>query len=98
MTPLSTLQRYILRTALAVQRVEIERTTFLEYYKRKRSPISIDSLTRAIERLIDRGFLIGYGRRTPKKWFIERVRLTDSGRKQAKALYGVQQRLFTKNI
>ena len=90
MAPLSTLQRYILRTALAVQKVEIKRDMFLDYYQRKHAPISIDSLTRAIERLIDRGFLIGYGRRTPKKWFIETVRLTGVGRKQAKELYGKQ--------
>ena len=90
MTQLSTLQRYILRAALAVPRAAVDRRAFLGYYERQQKPISIDSLTKVLERLLDRGLVSGYGRRTPKKWFIERVRLTLVGRTQAKKLYGQQ--------
>lgn len=97
MAQLSTLQRYILRTALAVSRTAVERHAFDGYYLRQRRSISVDSVTQALERLIDRGLLIGYGRRTPKKWFIEQIRLTPLGRRQAKQLYGQQTKISWKS-
>ncbi len=52
-----------------------------------------DAVTKSLERLIDKGLLIGYGRRTPKKWFIDEVILTPKGRKETKKLLGKQQKL-----
>jgi hypothetical protein len=52
-----------------------------------------DVVTKSLESLIDRGWLIGYGRRTPKKWFINEIRLTAAGRKLARKLLGEQLRL-----
>lgn len=52
-----------------------------------------NAVTKSLERLIDKGLMIGYGRRTPKKWFIEEVALTPKGRKQARKLLGEQQAL-----
>jgi hypothetical protein len=43
--------------------------------------------------LIDKEFLIGYGVRTPKKWFIKEIKLTVNGRRMAKKLQGEQQAL-----
>jgi hypothetical protein len=40
--------------------------------------------------MIDRGLLLGYGMRTPKKWFLKEVSLTDIGKKAAKELLGKQ--------
>lgn len=61
---------------------------------RSRRPHSVAaSVTSSLERLIDRGLMIGFGRRTPQKWFIERVKLTPVGRRTARALLGTQQRL-----
>jgi hypothetical protein len=52
-----------------------------------------NDITRSMERLIDRGLLSGYGKRTPAKWFIESVSLTPAGRRLAKRLRGEQQSL-----
>ncbi len=52
-----------------------------------------NAITKSLERLIDNGLMTGYGRRTPKKWFIEEVALTPKGRKQARKLLGEQQSL-----
>jgi hypothetical protein len=50
-------------------------------------------MTKSLERLIDKGLMIGYGRRTPEKWFIDEIRLTDVGKKAARKLLGQQQKL-----
>ncbi len=50
-------------------------------------------ITKSIERLIDREVLVGYGRRTPHKWFIEEVRLTPKGVRETKKLINQQQKL-----
>ncbi len=49
-----------------------------------------DVVTKSLESLIDKGLLIGYGRRTPKKWFIDEIRLTSAGRRLARKLLGEQ--------
>ena len=62
-------------------------------FKKGRVPKMEDRVkivTKSLERLIDKGFLIGYGVRTPKKWFIKEIKLTAIGRKVAKSLQGKQ--------
>lgn len=91
---LSDLQRYILRHAIGAPKAVINRSTFTAFYQRRTAPHSIaDSITESLERLIDKGLMTGYGRRTPKKWFIEQIRLTSAGRRIAKTLLGTQQKL-----
>ena len=91
----SKLQQFILLTT-ASERGRTDRQRFLSFYtKVKKPPSQTDQqgiVTRSIERLISRGFLVGFGRRTPEKWFITHVRLTTAGRSAAKRLYGEQQR------
>lgn len=95
MPTLSRLQRFILREALGG--VVTKRTAFLSFYKRQaKAPSTHDqqnAISKSVERLIDHGFLIGFGRRTPEKWYIERVKLTPLGRKKARSLLGQQQRI-----
>ena len=50
-------------------------------------------VSRAIDRLIGRGLVVGTGVKTAKKWYITGVRLTPAGRRAARALAGQQQRL-----
>jgi hypothetical protein len=50
-------------------------------------------ITQSVESLIDREFMTGYGVRTPHKWFIKEVSLTDKGKKVARKLQGEQMRL-----
>lgn len=89
---LSALQKYILRECYQYPKPRVPRSPFTKFYTRSIHP-DADSITVSLERLIDRGFLIGYGRRTPKKWFIEEVKLTPLGRRTARATYGQQQHL-----
>ncbi len=89
---LSALQRFILRECYQYAKPRIPRPPSEQFYS-KRSATTTDNITVSLERLIDRGFLIGYGRRTPKKWFIEEVKLTPLGRRTARATHGQQQHL-----
>lgn len=93
---LSHLQKYILK-ASANGKSKTKRAALLKYYeKQSRSVKSIDRqgiLTKSIERLIEKGLMIGYGRRTPEKWFIDEVSLTQRGMKETKKLFGQQQAL-----
>ena len=53
----------------------------------------VDIITKSVESLIDKGLMVGYGVRTPKKWYIEEIRLMPKGRKIARRLLGEQQLL-----
>ncbi len=91
---LSALQRYILRECYQSKQKLISRQPFTKFYPPKTSTTTvINSITASLERLIDKGLMIGFGRRTPEKWFIENVRLTPLGRRIAKQTFGQQQQL-----
>jgi hypothetical protein len=93
---LSSLQKYILRNLLN-SKGQSKRSQLLKFYDKQKNPPKKDDqhgiLTKSFERLIDKGLMIGYGRRTPEKWFIDEVSLTDQGKKAARKLLGQQQRL-----
>lgn len=93
----SPLQRFILLQSFTSRRPRYPRQDFRLFYadlpKPPKPADQQNSITKSLERLIDRGLLVGYGRRTPEKWFIDEVRLTPTGRAQAKKLLGEQQRL-----
>lgn len=94
---LSSLQRYILLEAMKTSRAHVSRKILLHFYDElKKKPNRDDQqngITKSLERMIDKGLLVGYGRRTPRKWFIEEVGLMPRGRKLAKKLQGEQQQL-----
>lgn len=94
---LSDLQRYILVQALAANRTTIHKEALLRFYsagpKRLKPKDEISDLTRSVERLIDRGLVIGYGSKTAQRWFVTEVRLTPPGRRLARELLGTQQLL-----
>jgi len=91
---LSALQKFIL-TASYARKGRVTKQTFLNFYHKQKEKSSakdqVDTVTKSVERLIDKGFMVGYGVRTPKKWYIEEVRLMPSGRKVARKLLGEQQ-------
>lgn len=95
MTALSPLQKFLLKECL--DSAVTKRSTFKKFYsKQTKVPSANDqqnAITKSLERLIDRGYLTGFGRRTPKKWFIESVRLTPAGRRAGKSLLGKQQQI-----
>jgi len=90
---LSQLQIYILLAGYG-EKDKFGRGRLLKFYeKQKRKPKREDQvniITKSLERLIDKGFLTGYGVRTPKKWFIKEIKLTAAGRKIARGLQGKQ--------
>ena len=94
---LSDLQRYILTQALAANRATVHKGVLLRFYasrlKRPKPRDEISDLTRSVERLIDRGLVIGYGSKTAQRWFVTEVRLTPAGRRLARELLGTQQQL-----
>ena len=93
---LSQLQKYILLNLLN-NKGKSKRKQLLKFYEKKKNvPKKSDQqgiVTKSLERLIEKGLMIGYGRRTPQKWFIEDVQLTIKGKKEAKKLLGEQQPL-----
>lgn len=48
-------------------------------------------VTVSLERLIERGILVGYGIKTKDKLFINKIKLTPLGRKQASAILKLKQ-------
>lgn len=91
---LSSFGRFILISCFSA-RGKLGRAGFIEFFKGKehRPKDLVETLTKMLERLIDKGLLVGYGVRTPKKWYIKEVRLTPIGRRLARKLRGEQQRL-----
>lgn len=92
---LSGLQRFALIESYTRRSARLPRMSVHAFYKSMpKQPKDVqDVVTNSLESLVDRGWLIGYGRRTPKKWFIDEIRLTAAGRKLARRLLGVQLRL-----
>lgn len=89
---LSGLQRFALIECYNRRTTRVPRITVHNFYRNmpKKPGYVQDVVTKSLEALIDRGLLIGYGRRTPKKWFIDGIKLTPKGRKIARVLLGEQ--------
>ena len=49
-----------------------------------------NSIASRYESLIDKELMIGYGVRTPHRWFIKEIKLTDKGIKLTRKLFGEQ--------
>lgn len=96
---LSRLQRFILTEVVNSRLPRYPRRLLNTFYQRRSAPKDAEGIiTKSLERLIDKELLVGYGHRTPHKWFIEEVRLTAVGKRRARRLLGEQQQfLFPKN-
>lgn len=94
---LSPLQKYILRSCYLTQAKVVGRTGFVKFYEdQKQKPKAgdiVNIITKSLESLIDKGLMVGYGVRTPEKWYIKEVRLMPAGRKLGRKLLGEQQKL-----
>ncbi len=90
---LSQLQKHILLAGYG-EKDKFSRGRLLKFYDRQKwkpkKEDQVNIVTKSLERLIDKGFLTGYGMRTPKKWFIREIKLTVDGRRAAKKLQGEQ--------
>jgi len=94
---LSALQKYILKQCVQTKDKIISKSVLEKFYNGKKNKPkprdAINIITKSVERLIKKELVIGYGWKTPHKWFINQVKLTPKGRKAAKSLFGVQQKL-----
>lgn len=74
----------------------MERKLLRQFYGKQSKPAEDryqeGIVTNSLERLIDRGLAIGYGRRTPCKWFITHIKLTKQGIKKAIEILESKQR------
>lgn len=90
---LSQLQKYILLQCFW-SRGKHPRGNLIDFYRGKRKPKNLQRIiSRSLERLVNKGLLIGYGVRTPQKWYIKDIKLTPKGRKHTKKMLGEQQKL-----
>lgn len=84
----SPLQRFILRKTFKEGKVTLRACK--QFYLRVNTKPTLhdqaNSISRSIERLIEKGMLKGRGRRTAEKWFLEEVALTSIGRKHVRTL------------
>jgi len=96
---LSGLQKFILKktledTAHKDRKNIVSRQRFYQFYQsQKKVPnkkVQANIITRSLERLIDRGLVIGYGEKTQYKLFINTIKLTPAGKKMTKQLFGRQ--------
>ena len=100
---LSHLQKYILLAGYG-EKEKFSRGRLLKFYanpsalratpfRKGRVPKKEDRvniITKSLERLIDKGLMVGYGMRTPKKWFIKEIKLTAVGQRAGRKLQGEQ--------
>ena len=93
----SPLQKYILKVCYGIPPKPTKRDIFALFYKERLKKFQsgdwVNIITNSLENLIDKGMLIGYGVRTPQKWYIKEVKLTTVGRRTARRLLGEQQKL-----
>ncbi len=104
--PLSALQKYILKTCYGAKKILVK-GKFEKFYLHagvltkagqpaKNIPTKAEQIkiiSRSIERLINKGFLVGYGEKTQCKWFIKEIQLTSLGQRLSKKLQGEQTKL-----
>ncbi|MCD4760828.1 hypothetical protein K8R42_02940 [bacterium] len=94
---LSKLQKFILKQSWQNKKPRVPRSIFENFYNKQKNPpsakIRANIITKSIERLIDKGLLVGFGEKTQYKLFISQVRLTISGKKIAQTLFGQQTQL-----
>lgn len=91
---LSSLQKYILKQVFFSKRAKVNRSSFEAFYDNKKSApapkIRTNIITKSIERLIDKGLLVGFGEKTQYKLFINQVKFTPRGKKNTQKLFGQQ--------
>lgn len=98
---LSPLQKYILEQNY-LEGGKLNRNRLLKFYESyKKPPImedQINIITKCLERLIDKEWLVGYGIRASHKWFIKEIKLTGKGRQLVKNILSQQSSLPFKKL
>jgi len=73
----------------------LNRSGIVRFYadaaKRPKAKDLANIISRSVDRLITKEMLVGYGKKTATKWFVETVKLTARGRGAARKMLGEQQ-------
>lgn len=95
MNTLSSLQKYILKISFNHKDRGVDKNIFFKFYENKKNiPKDIENvIIKSINRLIERDLVIAYCKKTKYKVFIEKIILTNDGKKYAKQLLGMQEHL-----
>lgn len=87
---LSKLQQYILGRCYDNNSGSARKNEFFGFYPEdyliKNKKIVQDSIHKCVESLVTKDLLIAYGRRTAKKWFIEKAKITPKGKRRIREL------------
>lgn len=90
---LSSLQKFIV--VLCLGKGKVDRKIFHQFYgrqiKKTKDKYHESIITKSLERLIDREYMTGFGKRTPHKWFLTHVLLTKNGVKLAEQILSERQ-------
>jgi hypothetical protein len=91
----SKLQKFILKMCYNSKVGMVDRDRILVFYEKseKKAPrgnLQAKIITSSIETLIDNELMIGYGVRTPHRWFIRKVGLTEKGKRVVRKMLGEQ--------
>lgn len=95
---LSKLQKFILVQCWSLKKKETSRREFLKFYfdykgKKPNEEDQQDIITKSLMRMIHRDLIVGLGRITGERVFVDRVKLTRLGRREVRRLLDKQQRL-----
>jgi hypothetical protein len=93
---LSALQKYILKTCHGEGKALVKGKFEKFYVAQKIVPgkdEQIKIISRSIDRLINKGLLVGYGEKTRARWFIKEIELTATGKRLARKFQGEQTKL-----
>ena len=94
---LSKLQKFILVQCRNLKKKEVPRREFLKFYfgavKKPSKSDRHNIITKSLMRLIRKDLLVGFGEITQEKIFIERVRITRTGRREVRRILDKQQKL-----
>ena len=87
---LSRLQKYILEKCYLNKNKGGQKVDFYGFYPKKdltkNQKIIQDVVHKSLDSLVTKDLLVAIGRKTAKKWYIQKVRLTASGRRLTREL------------
>jgi hypothetical protein len=93
---LSKLQKYILAKSYDAKKRTESMSVFFKFYnfdEREKNKKSIhDILHKSLESLTANDLVVSFGRKTAKKWFISKIKLTSSGMKMARTIIARRQK------
>ncbi|MFH1427324.1 MAG: hypothetical protein ABIG60_02240 [Patescibacteria group bacterium] len=93
---LSRLQKYILTQCLQKKNDLGSKSDFYHFYSKNELEKNLkniqDIIHRSLDSLILKDLVIAFGRKTAKKWFISKIKLTSRGKKIARELIKNRQR------